>query len=517
MRRFITSIIVLCCCTTLYGQNAVYEPIPEIAALGIKPDNDGGTILDFSRVGYRYGDKDIPKVPVVKVVKPPKRGADATALIQAAVDEISALPYEQRGAILLKKGLYNVRGSIRIKASGIVIRGEGTDLRKGTRIHSTRTDDGLKTNSTLFAFVGEKGRGVRKPDEDNIIEDIPVGQFWARVSNPRDFAVGDNIVVHANTPMTLISDLKMDQIPTRKGQKEGAGHWNENTINRKDMERVITKISGDTLWFENPLSMSILQRYDGGYVAHYRYTNRIAECGIENLYMDCEYASDTDENHCWSAVVFRVAEHCWAQNLEGKYFGMSLTMLTNYAKNITVSNCKMSEHKSIIKGNRRYPFLIAGQLCLVKDCYSEDARHAYATSGARTNGPNVFLRCRAKRTHTDTGPHHRWATGTLYDNVVVEGKINIQDRCSMGPGHGWAGVNEVLWNCEADAVAVQSPWACGANYSIGTIGEYWEGYRKNRPEGVWISHGCHVFPLSLYEAQLTQRRKLQPGGVFDVK
>ena len=218
MRRFITSIIVLCCCTTLYGQNAVYEPIPEIAVLGIKPDNDGGTILDFSRVGYRYGDKEIPKVPVVKTIRPPKRGADATARIQAAVDEISALPYEQRGAILLKKGLYNVQGTIRIKASGIVIRGEGTDLKKGTRIHSTRTDDGFKTNSALFVFMGEKGRGVRKPDEDNIIEDVLVGQFWARVSNPADFAVGDNVIVHANTPMTLISDLKMDRIPPRKGQ-----------------------------------------------------------------------------------------------------------------------------------------------------------------------------------------------------------------------------------------------------------------------------------------------------------
>jgi len=87
----------------------------------------------------------------------------------------------------------------------------------------------------------------------------------------------------------------------------------------------------------------------------------------------------------------------------------------------------------------------------------------------------------------------------------------------MGPGPGWAVANEVLWNCEADAVAVQSPWVCGANNSIGTIGENWGGYRKERPEGVWISHGKHVSPQSLYEAQLARRRKLQPGGVFDVK
>lgn len=511
MKLLLTITILVLLTGTSFAES---NPIKE---LGIPKDKDGGHILDFSRVGYRYGDMDIPDVRVVKVVKAPKRGIDATELIQSAVDEVAALPYDQRGAILLKAGLYNVSGSIRIKESGIVIRGEGTNSKRRTHIHSTRTDDGSKSNSALFLFSGGGSRGIVAESKTSIIGDAPVGRFWVRVSHPNNFVVGDEVIVHAETPMTLIKDLKMDQIPLRKGYKEAHYRWNEETINRKDMERVITKISGDTLWFENPLSMSILQRYDGGYVAHYRYTNRIAECGIENLYMDCEYASDTDENHCWSAVVFRVAEHCWAQNLEGKYFGMSLTMLTNYAKNITVRNCKMSEHKSIIKGNRRYPFLIAGQLCLVKDCYSEDARHAYATSGARTNGPNVFLRCRAKRPHTDTGPHHRWATGTLYDNVVVEGKINIQDRCSMGPGHGWAGVNEVLWNCEADAVAVQSPWACGANYSIGTIGENWIGFRKERPQGVWISHGTHVAPQSLYETQLLYRKKTQPGGVFDVK
>ena len=87
----------------------------------------------------------------------------------------------------------------------------------------------------------------------------------------------------------------------------------------------------------------------------------------------------------------------------------------------------------------------------------------------------------------------------------------------MGPGHGWAGVNEVLWNCEGAQVVVQSPWVLGRNYSVGTIGEKHPGYMKERPDGVWVSHGSHVEPASLYEAQLALRRRLQPGGVFDVK
>ena len=515
MLRLIATFLALCTCSTLLGQVAVYKPIDAIEQLGITPDADGGTILDFSRVGYRYGDKEIPTVPVIKVLKAPKRGEDATALIQQAIDEVAALPYHQRGAILLKAGVYNVSATININESGIVLRGEGTHPKRGTHIHATRTDNGLKAQSKLIWFKGGGNCTFRLPAEMNIIEDVPVGQFWVRVSNPDDFVVGDNVVVHAETTMELIRDLKMNQITPRK---DGTlRQWNERTVNRKNMERVITKISGDTLWFENPISMSLLAKYNRGSVVHYTYTNRIEECGIENMLLTSAYANDTDENHCWIAIGFDIAEHCWARNIEARHFGMGLVYIYPRAKNITISDSKMLDLKSVITGARRYPFCITGQLSIVKDCYATEGRHSFATNGSGANGPNVFLRCVSERTHADIGPHHRWATGTLYDNVVTDGVINIQDRDNFGTGHGWAGVNEVLWNCQCSKVAVQSPWVCGQNYSIGTVGTKHSGRRPNRPDGAWVSHGKHVTPQSLYEAQLAHRRKLQPGGVFDVK
>ena len=508
MRRLFTYIAALCICSTLYGQTNAHQPIPEIKALGIERDSDGGTILDFSRVGYRYGDREIPAVPVVRVLKAPKHGADATALIQQAIDEVAALPYHKRGAILLKAGVYNVDGTININESGIVLRGEGTHPKRGTHIHATRTDNGYKTQSKLIAFKGGGNCTFRLPAEMNIVEDLPVGQFWARVSNPEDFVVGDDVVVHAETPMVFIRDLKMDQMTPRK---DGTlRQWNERTVNRKNMERVITKISGDTLWFENPISMSLLAKYNRGSVVRYTYTNRIEECGIENMLLTSAYANDTDENHCWMAIGFDIAEHCWARNIEARYFGMGLVYIYPRAKNITISDSKMLDHKSVITGARRYSFCITGQLNLVKDCYATEGRHSFATNGSGANGPNVFLRCVSERTHADIGPHHRWATGTLYDNVVTDGVINIQDRDNFGTGHGWSGVNEVLWNCQCSKVAVQSPWVCGQNYSVGSIGTKYEGRRKNRPDGVWVSPGKAVAPQSLYEAQLAHRRKLQP-------
>ncbi len=48
--------------------------------------------------------------------------------IQAAIDRVSAMPLDAsgfRGAVLLKMGIYNLEKPIYIKASGVVLRGEG--------------------------------------------------------------------------------------------------------------------------------------------------------------------------------------------------------------------------------------------------------------------------------------------------------------------------------------------------------------------------------------------------------
>lgn len=99
----------------------------------------GDMILDFSRVGYRWGDAEIPTVAVVATLTPPADGADATNLIQSAIDKTVA------GAIVLKKGVYNISGTIRIGKSGIVLRGEGdteTDGHgaRGHRRRAARSD-----------------------------------------------------------------------------------------------------------------------------------------------------------------------------------------------------------------------------------------------------------------------------------------------------------------------------------------------------------------------------------------
>ena len=139
------------------------------------------------------------------------------------------------------------------------------------------------------------------------------------------------------------------------------------------------------------------------------------------------------------------------------------------------------------------------------NCQCTEGRHDYIT-GSQVCGPNVFYNCTASQTYADIGPHHRWAVATLYDNIVTDGELNVQDRGKMGSGHGWAGVNQVLWNCHVATAVVQSPWTSGKNYSIGTKGKKVAGAHPDRPDGVWEGHNeTNVFPRSLYMAQLMAR------------
>ena len=98
----------------------------------------------------------------------------------------------------------------------------------------------------------------------------------------------------------------------------------------------------------------------------------------------------------------------------------------------------------------------------------------------------MFVNCTAKRTHADIGPHRPLGqAGTLYDNIVTDGELNIQDRGNWGSGHGWAGVTQVVWNCTVKKAAVQTPWASGKNYCIGLQGEKVTGRLKGRPDAEW--------------------------------
>ena len=462
------------------------------------PDEKGNIIPDFSRVGYYAGDKEIPNVAVVKTLNP---SDNAMGEIQSAIDEVSKMPLDKngfRGTILLKKGIYKIPGIIKISASGIVLRGEG-DKESGTKlIAETKNKDALVSVSGTGNIKEVAGSRVKITDNY-----VPAGTFSFTVSDAKGFKKGDRIIVFRPGTKEWISDLKMDQIVERQGTKQ----WQPQEYNLQ-FERVITKVDGNKVFIDNPIVMPLETKYGGGEIYKYSFEGRLSNVGIEYLYFESEYEKDTSENHAWDAVHFNKIENGWVRNVTAKYFAYSCVNLSGSAKNISVLNSNCFDHKSVITGGRRYSFNNDGQQNLFMNCHATDGRHDFVT-GARVHGPNVFVHCTAKRTHADIGPHHRWAMGTLYDNITTDGEINVQDRGQMGSGHGWSGITQVLWNCTVKSAAVQNPYGIsGNNYSIGMKGRKVAGHFKDRPEGIWEGlNEDGLEPVSLYEAQLKARKK----------
>ena len=90
-------------------------------------DQRGNRIMDFSHAGYKGGGVALPVVRVVRTLS--ASAGDTTALIQAALDEVSRGPIGSdgfRGAVLLRPGTYEVSGTLRIGTSGVVLRGSGS-------------------------------------------------------------------------------------------------------------------------------------------------------------------------------------------------------------------------------------------------------------------------------------------------------------------------------------------------------------------------------------------------------
>ena len=170
-----------------------------------------------------------PHVPVKAVVEPGP-GDDAER-IQAAIDRVSRMKPDangHRGAVLLRKGQYQIAGTLRISAGGVVLRGEGRE-RDRTVIMATGTGRRtlIKVNAVLWRL--EEHRSVRVsrgkawrevPGTRRAITDayVPVGARTFHVESTRGLAAGDRIIVHRPSTGAWISAIGMDRIPPRRGR-----------------------------------------------------------------------------------------------------------------------------------------------------------------------------------------------------------------------------------------------------------------------------------------------------------
>ncbi|MBH8565236.1 hypothetical protein I8748_24145 [Nostoc sp. CENA67] len=125
-------------------------------------DKEQNRIPDYSYAGYGYGDVELPKVPEVLSIQP--ISGDNTQHIQQALDKVGNLNADAngfRGALVLKPGIYELRSTLQVNQSGVLLRGsgDGNDPSKDTILVANvvekpivklpSSEEGRKTNGTL--------------------------------------------------------------------------------------------------------------------------------------------------------------------------------------------------------------------------------------------------------------------------------------------------------------------------------------------------------------------------------
>lgn len=489
MRKKLFTVMFICLSYSAKGQLLLVSL--ENNTLKYTPySNEGETgmlnrIPDFSYAGYKGGGVSIPNIPVVKTIEPVT--GDCHKLIQNAIDEVSLLmPNENgfRGTVLLKRGVYVLSDSVVIRADGVILRGEG-NATDGTVIIATR-----QTQCTPLQIRGS-GSGYGEVTGSRVkIASAYVGTGSVSFDIPagHSFVAGDKVVIQKTPNDAWINLLNMAQYG-----------WAAKDY-KVTFERKIVKIEGNTVYIDIPVVDPFQNAYGGAEIFKSSINGRISNCGIENMRIESYFAGNEDESHGWNAIILKRAENCWVKNVVAKYFGYACVNISDMSAFNTVEDCAMIDPKAITTGGRKYSFnLESNSTCnLFNRCFTWGGRHDFVT-GSRVPGPNVFLDCNAENTFSDIGPHHRWATGLLFDNVRG-GQIHVQNRKAMGSGHGWAGAQTLFWNCDSykGDIKVESP-PSARNWGIGCTG------LKKNGAGYWESWGNNVSPRSLYLKQLEER------------
>jgi hypothetical protein len=311
--------------------------------------------------------------------------------------------------------------------------------------------------------------------------------------------IGDTVRVERPSTAAWIAAVGMDEPP------DGDPPWEENTMNIR-YDRTITRIEGNRVFLDAPLASSFELQYGGGTIQSYSWSGRIQNVGIENLRAESDFTHDEDEDHAWEFVSISSAQNVWVRQTTSRYFGDSAVVSNPTSKWVTVDDAINLDPKSIVTGERRYTFDLSGQLDFVTNSQANSGRHDFVNNSTRPPGPHVFHNSVANNALNDSGPHQRWATGTLFDNVTVNGdNINVRNRGSFGTSHGWSGANMVIWNSAADGFIVQNP-PTAQNWLIGSTGPIINDTTFGpQPPGYVDSHGAPVTvggKTSLYEAQM---------------
>ncbi len=471
-----------------------------------KQTDRGDRIMDFSHAGYMGGGVALPTVPVRRTVKP-SEGIDDSATIQAAINEVAAMPLKDgiRGAVLLAPGTFTCSETITIPASGVVLRGSGSGTKPGDKSTLKLTGKPHLAVAVRGPRAGGEAAGPAfRPAETSIADAyVPSGAASFRVADATGFAAGDTIVIRRPVTAAWVKFMQMDDL-VRDGQAQTWLREGSTTTT----ERKIASVAGKTITLDVPLSDSFDAKYlnpPGIGVVKVRPTALIAQVGIENLHIESPPQAISHTQPHFTALRMN-GQDCWARDV---VIDETMNSVAVTGRRVTLQQVTVNR-KALHQGSSKpAEFAPNGTQVLLDRCEVTGDNIWYVATGGGVAGPVVILNCNF-RGNGKAESHQRWSTGMLYDNCrAPNGGIEVRNRGSMGSGHGWSMGWGVIWNCEAKDFLVQNPPGA-ANWLIGSVGHRSLAPRPfdkgpNLPEGLVDSPDKSVAPKSLYLAQLAER------------
>ena len=457
-------------------------------ALVYEVSANGDRVPDFSSAGYGGGGVPIPFI-ASRVQLAPVDGDDG-ARIQAALDWMAEQPADasgHRGAVLLAPGRYDIGGQIKIKASGVVLRGSGHGA-DGTVLVATGTD-----RRALIEIVGTLDRPSLGPSRAIVDDVVPVGSTRVTLADASGLAVGQRVEVERPSPQEWIDFLGMDIGPARQPYNWKPGKFNLH------WDRTITAIEGSTVTLDAPLTTALEARFGGGKVQAYQDDGYINDVGVEHLRCESIYdaANTHDEQHAWNAIDLHAVRDGWVSDVVVVHFAGSIVQVGAKVERVTVQDCASLAPVSEMAGYRRLAFHSRGQQTLFLRCTTEQGQNDF-TVGYLTGGPNVFLDCTARQTSGWSGSIGSWSSGLLFDGVSIDGgTLRLDNLETWNQGVGWAAANSVIWGSEASTIISRQPPGAH-NWAVAVWAQF-------IGDGRWSQSNEFANPKSLYRAQLAAR------------
>ena len=445
--------------------------------------------MDYSYCGYHHSEQPSPSAKVAVYVQP--TGNDDDVLIQQAIDKVSKLKADKqtglRGAILLGEGTFVLSEPLRIRTSGVVLRGSG---REKTILIKQGYDRGA-------AIYIEGTHEMTIKDTLNVIDDVKPGSLTLRIANSQQLTANSQIAICRPSTQEWIDELGCASFGG--GKRMGYWAWHAGDIDLRWNRRILS-VKGNEVTLDAPLTCSIDQRFGGAKVIAYEQPDLIAECGIENLSLESDYdkARPMDEDHCWDGIYVADAEDCWVRMVNFRYFAGSAVAVQKSARQITVEDCQSTKPISEIGGFRRRTFLTFGEMVLFQRCYSENGINDFAV-GHTASGPNAFVQCESFESFGPSGAISSWSPGILFDIVNIDGNDIVFKNWELEKfGAGWSTANSIMWQSTASGLFCYSPDSLNRNYSIGCWGQI-------QGNGEYSEMNEHVKPYSLFASQLEKR------------